>query len=99
MTMIIEGRILRWFIANQGIDNRVSRLALEALTGADDRKNREAIAELRHGGIPIAEISGEPGGYYMATSVDELEPTIHRYDSRLKESRAGNEFFGGATGN
>jgi len=59
----------------------VERDRLVAMTGASDRMNRTAIAELRREGYAIAELSA--GGYYIPASPEGLDTTIERFHSRM----------------
>jgi len=107
----LDKKILRILAGHLGENNRISRgdlvkLALykfsdNDITETDDRLVRETISRLRHDGHLICSSSGT-GGYYMASSYDDVENMRAEMESRamdlLEQSRTlkkrATEWFG-----
>ena len=64
----------------KGSDNRITSKALEMLTGMTGAEIRREINKLRQQGYPIG---SDRRGYFIATSAQEIVPTIRNLNSRM----------------
>lgn len=67
----------------EGKDNAVTRAQLCAITGMTDRQVRREIEEARHAGAIIAN-DQDGKGYYVPTSITEIERQFRQNESRFK---------------
>ena len=79
----LDRALLRILSFHRGEANAVSRFTLEMQCAQhgfpeSDRKIRACINLLRKAGYPICSKGGEDGGYYMATTRQELDDYITR---------------------
>ena len=63
-----------------GIENRITSRELTALTGMTGSEIRREINRLRQQGHPIG---SDSRGYFIATSAQEIVPTIRNLNSRM----------------
>jgi len=70
-----------------GAENAVPRRHLRQLTGISDRDLRRRIQLERLAGVPILS-STTAGGYYLPSSVADLEHFVRSMQSRAKEIEA-----------
>ncbi len=79
-------RVLSILEKHQGQRQAVTSRAMSRVLGMSTRKVRAAIAELVESGTLIgASVEGVKGGYYMITSLEELEATRAVLRSRASE--------------
>lgn len=79
----LDRALLRILSFHKGADNAISRIMLKGDCGRhgyhiNERTMRAAINHLRKQGYPICSMGGENGGYYMATTRQELDDYIAR---------------------
>jgi hypothetical protein len=79
----LDRAILRILSFHEGAENAVSRFTLLMECAAhgfpeSDRQVRACINMLRKNGHPICSMGGENGGYYLATTRQELDDYIQR---------------------
>lgn len=93
MSAQIELAVLQVLNDHRGFENRVSRTRLQALVSVvvnqmvRDREMREAIERLRATKPEGAYIcSTTSGGYWMATSIQELENYLAQDERRAKRT-------------
>lgn len=67
--------------------SRWSRAQLVAQTGLSDRAVRQAIRELRRGGIAVVSDS-QASGYWLARSAAEVEAVRQEYIARIRDQAA-----------
>jgi len=96
----LEKTVLHILSGHKGSDNRIARIDLvrqslniysdDDVSEIDDRKVREAIANLRHEGHLVCSDSGA-GGYYIAGSYNDVVRMTAELESRaadmLQQSR------------
>lgn len=77
-----------------GKENAIQRMTLIALTALNDRLVRACIESLRkeHGKL-ICYSTGQPGGYFIATSVEELQTCRNLEASREAHVRENRQFY------
>ena len=67
----------------EGKENSITRAQLCAITGMTDRQVRRAIEDARHAGAIIAN-DQDGRGYYVPTSITEIERQFRQNESRFK---------------
>lgn len=85
-TLVKLKRELRLILGrHEGRRQAITSRELSALTGADDRRVRLAIRELRAEGFPVLSSPIAPAGFYLPMSWLELDECLASLRSRLIE--------------
>ncbi len=82
----LETRVLEILQQRHGPTQAITASQLSQLTGASSRVVRRIISHLvTEAQIPIASSVHWPFGFYLITSAEEAEATLHQYWSRVRE--------------